>query len=139
MQKLRLYRTSKQSTRDLLCCRCIACLCRLVLLCRSAYVGKTCFADLLILLVHVAAGAPPIKSVVRQTRSHQHVPRESSGDDGLAGMFLMTNVHISCRGKHSETSDMGMYGTSKLNLLMFIPGLQQRLRVRPAVAAQPIV
>lgn len=29
---------------------------------------------------------------------------------------------------------MGMYGTSKLYLLMFIPGLQQRLRVSHVAA-----
>ncbi|KAL3162244.1 hypothetical protein ABBQ32_009943 [Trebouxia sp. C0010 RCD-2024] len=31
-------------------------------------------------------------------------------------------------GRNAKTSDMGMYGTSKLYLLMFTPGLQQHLR-----------
>ena len=54
-------------------------------------------------------------------------------------------IYLCCRGKNSKTSDMGMYGTSKLYLLMFTPGLQQRLRVshlgppQPQVMMQPLI
>ena len=61
---------------------------------------------------------------------------QTSCDDKLQLDVLMTSMCVSGRGKNSKTSDMGMYGTSKLYLLMFVPGLQQRLRVSPASAAQ---
>ena len=44
-----------------------------------------------------------------------------------------------CRGKRSKTSDMGMYGTSKLYLLMATKALQQRLQVQCVHSPNPIV
>ncbi len=42
---------------------------------------------------------------------------------------VYANAFICCSGKFSKTSDMGMYGTSKLYLLMMSQALQQRLQV----------
>lgn len=52
----------------------------------------------------------------------------------LADSTLIADVvsYAGRRGKESKTSDMGMYGTSKLYLLMMSSGLQQRLRVSHA-------
>ena len=42
---------------------------------------------------------------------------------------MCANAFIYCSGKFSQTSDMGMYGTSKLYTLMMRQALQQRLQV----------
>ena len=42
---------------------------------------------------------------------------------------VCANSFICCSGKFSKTSDIGMYGTSKLYLVMMTQALQQRLQV----------
>ncbi len=45
------------------------------------------------------------------------------------GKHVFASYFMCCSGKFSKTSDMGMYGTSKLYLLMMSQALQQRLQV----------
>ena len=45
------------------------------------------------------------------------------------GKHVFASYFMCCSGKFSKTSDMGMYGTSKLYLLMMSQALQQCLQV----------